>query len=155
MNDWFCGAECLSRVGRVVLFSSSLALVGCAASSAQEAEGARRIPVTRMLELTKAGATTSAKEPVVLEVKTGDRLPVELLLNSKLLKAHRTGEWSVEAVRDFYVLLRETDPPEISVDGVNFDEVSQGAFNLGIDATPDGTFKVNVVLALQAGSAPD
>lgn len=146
-----CWAPCAAAV--LALFVS-----GCGASNSQVAKSARRVAVAHIADLApEERATALATLPVILEIREGDRFPVEVLFDSRLLALHTDGTWTVEARETFYVLLREEGAPAVSVDGVDFDRPVQGSFGVGVDSQKEQPAKLRVMLrwhAAGAGQAP-
>ena len=137
-----------------VMFALGLLLAACGASNTQLAQGARRLPIAHISELPEAerpNALTSL--PLVLEIRKGDRFPIEAVLDSRLLTLHTEGTWSLEATQTFYVLLREEGPPVISEDGIDFDSKTRNSFAVGFGAQQREPAKVRVVLGFHAKDA--
>jgi hypothetical protein len=128
-------------------------LLACGASGTELARGAPRVPVAHLSDLPEAERARSLSSlPVVLEIRKGDRFPIEAVLDSTVLRLHNDGEWSVEALEPFYVLLRPEGPPLLSSDGVDFDQRAQNSFNFGFGAERDRPTKLRIALSLRAGS---
>lgn len=127
-------------------------LIACSASGTELARGAPRVPIAHLSELPEAERASSLSAlPVVLEVRKGDRFPIEAILDSTLLRLHTDGEWSVEALEPFYVLLRPSGPPLLSSDGVDFDQSAQNSFNFGFGAERGRPANIRLALSLRAG----
>lgn len=125
-------------------------LIACGASGTELARGAPRVPIAHLAELPEAERASSLSElPVVLEVRKGDRFPIEAVLDSTLLQLHTDGQWSVEALEPFYVLLRPSGPPLLSSDGVDFDQSAQNSFNFGFGAQRDRPASIRLALSLR------
>jgi hypothetical protein len=140
-----------SRLGWYVAPLLALLAIGCGASNTQVARSARRVPVAHMADLTPDERTKAlATLPVILEIRKGDKFPVEPALESSLLALHTEGTWTVEARETFYVLLREEGPPAVSVDGVDFDQPAQNSFGAGIDSQKGEPTKVRLALRWHA-----
>ena len=136
------------------LFASPLlagALLACGASSAQMARESPHVPIAHINELPEAQRTSAlASLPVVLEVRKGDRFPIEAVLDSTLLKLDSAGTWTVEALEPFYVLLRPEGPPLLSTDGVDFEQRMHNSFNFGFNAQKDQSTSIRLALRLRA-----
>lgn len=132
----------------------ALGAVACGASNNRIAQSARRVPVAHLAELPPAErASALAKLPVVLEIRQGDKFPIEAVLDSSLVALHTEGTWTVEARRTFYVLLREEGAPVVSADGVDFETPSKGSFGVGIQAEKDKPATVRIALKWRAEEA--
>ncbi|HEY3497345.1 MAG TPA: hypothetical protein VGK73_21765 [Polyangiaceae bacterium] len=150
-NDFNHGINAAARTVAALL---ALLAVACGASNNRIAESARRVPVAHLAELPPAErATALAKLPVVLEIRQGDRFPIEAVLDSALLALHTEGTWTVEARRTFYVLLRKEGAPLISVDGVDFEKPARNSFGVGIQAERDKPATVRIALKWRADEA--
>jgi hypothetical protein len=136
------------------LFASPLlasVLLACGASSAQMARESPHVPIAHISELPEAKrASALASLPVVLEVRKGDRFPIEAVLDSTLLKLDSAGTWTVEALEPFYVLLRPEGPPLLSIDGVDFEQRMHNSFNFGFNAQKDQPTRIRLALRLRA-----
>ncbi|HEY6881431.1 MAG TPA: hypothetical protein VI299_25575, partial [Polyangiales bacterium] len=74
--------------------------------------------------------------PVVLEFQPGDKLPLELMLDSLLLTLVPTpNRLELVAQRQFFLMIRENGPPVVSLDGVDFSERRKGYFSAGFGIT--------------------
>ena len=138
------------------VWAAAALVLACGASNNQVARSARRVPIAHISELPQAErASALASLPVVLEVRKGDRFPVEMAVESGLLALTTEGTWTVEARETFYVLLREEGAPVVSVDGVDFDVAAQNSFGVGFDAQEGQPVKLRVMLKWHAsGAAP-
>ena len=87
---------------------------------------------------------------MVLEVRKGDRFPIEAVLDSTLLKLDNAGTWTVEALEPFYVLLRPEGPPLLSIDGVDFDQRKHNSLNFCFNAQKDQPTRIRLALSLRA-----
>lgn len=126
-------------------------LAACGASNTRLAQGARRVPIAHISELSEAERPNALGSlPIVLEIRKGDRFPLEAVLDSRLLTLHTEGTWSLEAAQTFYVLLREEGPPVISEDGVDFDSKTKNSFSVGFAAKQSEPAKVRLVLGFHA-----
>jgi hypothetical protein len=138
------------------LFTSGLftsGLLGCGASAAQLARESPHVPIAHITELPEADrASALASLPLVLEVRQGDRFPIEAVLDSTLLKLDTEGTWTVEALQPFYVLLRPEGPPLLSTDGVDFEQRTQNSFNFGFKADKDQPARIRLALRLRAAA---
>jgi hypothetical protein len=135
----------------LIVSAFSAWLAGCGASNSFVAQNARRIPVAHISELSEAERTRAFEAlPIVFEVRKGDRFPLEVVLDSRLLKIETPGPWNLEALETFYILLREDQPPVISEDGVDFDTKAQNAFSFGFVAKKGQPPKVRLLLALRS-----
>lgn len=141
-------------VGWALCVASALGCMtsGCMTSNSARAEHARHVPLAHLSELPEAerGAAL-AKLPVVLEIRKGDRFPVEVLIDSRLLKLDAPAPWALEAREDFFVLLNEAGPPALSEDGVDFDTRPKNTFSFGVEAVAGKPPAVHLVLGLRAG----
>lgn len=138
----------------LLLATASLLGVACGASNNQVAARAPRVPIAHLSTLPNEERQSALSQlPLVLEVRKGDRFPVEAALQSSFVALHAEGPWTLEATETFYVLLREEGPPVISQDGVDFERRErQGSFSVGFDARAGEPAKLRVVL--QLGAAP-
>lgn len=137
------------------LACAALLLVACGASNSQIARSARRVPVAHISELPLAErATALGQLPVILEIRKGDRFPLEVVIDSRLLALHTEGSWSVEALETFYMLLREEGAPAFSEDGVDFDEAQGNSFGVGFESKAGQPAKLRVALGWHANRAP-
>jgi hypothetical protein len=128
-------------------------LLGCGASAAQLARESPHVPIAHINELPEAErARALASLPLVLEVRKGDRFPIEAVLDSTLLKLDTAGSWTVEALQPFYVLLRSEGPPLLSTDGVDFEQRAQNSFNFGFSAEKDQPVRIRLALRLRAAA---
>lgn len=135
----------------VTATASALVLSACAASNSQLARNAPRVPIAHLRELSEQEPGKAlASLPVVLEIREGDRFPIDAMLDSRLLTLHAEGPWSLQATQTFYVLLREDGPPVISEDGVDFDTKPKNSFNVGFMATKTEPAKLKLVLRFHA-----
>jgi hypothetical protein len=126
-------------------------LLGCGASAAQLARESPHVPIAHISELPEAErAHALASLPLVLEVRKGDRFPIEAVLDSTLLKLDTAGAWTVEALQPFYVLLRPEGPPLLSSDGIDFEQRAQNSFNFGFSAEKDQPVRIRLALRLRA-----
>lgn len=136
------------------LLALCVLLAACGASNTQLAQGARRVPIAHIAELPAAERPNALGSlPMVLEIRKGDRFPIEAVLDSTLLRLHTEGTWSLEATQAFYVLLREEGPPVISEDGIDFDTKTRNSFAVGFGAKKSGPAKVRMVLGFHATDA--
>jgi hypothetical protein len=125
-------------------------LLGCGASAAQLARESPHVPIAHISELPEAQrASALASLPLMLEVRKGDRFPIEVVLDSTLLKLDTAGAWTVEALQPFFVLLRPEGPPLLSTDGVDFEQRSQNSFNFGFNAQKDQSTSIRLALRLR------
>jgi hypothetical protein len=88
------------------------------------------------------------KLPFVLYVPAGQRIPVELGIDSGLF-ALETGEMKLVAKRDFYVLFRADGMPLLSEDGVDFEKRAKNSFALGLNVQKDQPAKVQLGLRVR------
>lgn len=129
-------------------------LVSCAASNTHVAQSARRVPVAHIRELPAAERPKAmASLPLVLEIRKGDRFPIEVVLDSRLITVHTEGTWTMEAKQAFFVLLREDGPPIISDDGVDFDHKVNNSFGVGFEMREGQPAKLRIALKMY-GSEP-
>ena len=138
------------RPRQLVLLLAS-GLLGCGASAAQLARESPHVPIAHITELPEAErARALSTLPLVLEVRKGDRFPIEAVLDSTLLKLDTAGTWTVEALQPFYVLLRPSGPPLLSSDGVDFEPREQNSFNFGFSTEKDQPARIRLALKLRA-----
>ncbi len=142
------------RCSRLWIVPSLVALLaGCGASNSYVAEHARRVPVAHISELPEAERSKAFESlPIVFEVRKGDHFPLEVVIDSPFLKLNTDGPWSLVALDNFFVLLREDGGAVISEDGVDFDTKAQNSFNFGVVATKGQPAKVRLALALRSKS---
>lgn len=132
-----------------------VSLSACGASNTQLARSARRVPIAHIAELPeKERPTALASLPVVLEIRKGDRFPIDAALDSRLLTLHDTGPWTLEAKQTFYVLLREDGPPVISEDGLDFDSKPRNSFSVGFGAMKGKRATVKMLLGFHKEGSP-
>jgi hypothetical protein len=130
-------------------------LIGCAASATQLAREAPRVPIAHISELPEAErAQALAGLPMVLEVRKGDRFPIDALLDSTLLKLETPETWTVEALQPFYVLLRPEGPPLLSTDGVDFEQRAQNSFSFSFNAQKGQPARIRLAIRLRAAEPP-
>ncbi|HEU4577160.1 MAG TPA: hypothetical protein VFS67_02825 [Polyangiaceae bacterium] len=130
-------------------------LIGCGASASQLAREAPRVPIAHISELPEAErAQALSSLPMLLEVRQGDRFPIDAVLDSTLLKLDTPGTWTVEALQPFYVLLRPEGPPLLSTDGVDFEQHTQNSFNFGFNAQKGQPVRIRLALRLRAAEPP-
>jgi len=131
------------------------ALLGACASNSTLASQAPRVAVAHLADLPEGQRSQAlARLPVVLEFRKGDEFPLELLLQSPLVKLEGSGSWRLVAQQPFFILLRESGPPVASVDGVDFDTRVQNSFQLGIDAHAGKPPVVRAVVTFRDPNAP-
>jgi hypothetical protein len=134
-----------------MLVSLTLAplLVSCAASNTRVARSARRVPVAHIQDLPPPERPKAlASLPLVLEIRKGDRFPMEVVLDSRLITLHTEGTWTMEAKQTFFVLLREDGPPVISADGVDFDHKANNSFGIGFETHEGQPAKLRIALKM-------
>lgn len=111
------------------------ALLGACASNSTLASQAPRVAVAHLAELPEEQRSQAlARLPMVLEFRKGDQFPLELVLESPLVRLEGTASWTLVAQQPFFILLRESGPPVASVDGVDFDTPAHNSFQVGFDA---------------------
>lgn len=148
-------ASLWQRAGSLALGALALLAVACGASNNQLAKSARRVPIAHLAELPEAERAMALQSlPVILEVRKGDRFPLEVMIDSRLVQLHTEGSWTVEARETFYVLLREEGAPAVSEDGVDFDTSPRGSFGVGFDAQAGQPAKLRVALGWHPAGAP-
>lgn len=155
-SNYYNHSNCASPwLRRYAVAGLALLALACGASNSQIARSARRVPIAHISELPPAErATALASLPVMLEIRKGDRFPLEVLLDSRLIALHAEGTWTVEARETFYVLLREEGAPVVSEDGVNFDAATRNSFGVGFNAQAGQPAKLRVALGWHAAGAP-
>jgi hypothetical protein len=122
-----------------------LSASGCASASSI----ASRAPVVAFAEATRhpEPLTKIGREPIVLRFEAGDRIPVEVDLNSQLMHTDkRPLPFEVVATRRFYVLIDPDFHVRTSLDGRDFEARPKNAFQLGLAVTRDAA---KVVIALR------
>jgi hypothetical protein len=143
--------SCPKASTRRLALCLALLAIGCGASNNQVAKTARRVPVAHITDLPPdERVKVLSALPLILEIRKGDRFPVEPLLESSLIALHTEGTWTVEARETFYVLLREEGAPIVSVDGVDFEQRVQNSFGIGFDAQKGQAAKLRVALTWRA-----
>ena len=133
----------------------AIGLLGCGASAAQLAREAPHVPIAHIAELPEAErAHALAGLPLVIEVRKGDRFPIEAVLDSTLVKLDTAGTWTLEALQPFYMLLRPEGPPLLSTDGVDFEQRAHNSFNFGFSAEQGQPARIRLALRLRAAEPP-
>jgi hypothetical protein len=85
-------------------------------------------------------------QPVVLEFKAGDRIPVTVQVDGEIIETTPSSStiW-LTAKRDFSVRIRGSEI-KTSLDGMHFDDkpAQPGQFQLGLGPTPEGGPKLSL-----------
>lgn len=127
----------------------SITTLGCAGPN-QMAAQASRVPYAKLTgpENDEFGAKLS-RLPLVLEFKAGDEVPVELILDSRLI-ALKAEPILLIAKQDFYVLLRPEGPPLFSENGKDFTTKARNSFQFGFSAERGKRPKVTAKIRFRA-----
>ena len=80
----------------------------------------------------KQALATVASGPTVIHFKRGERIPLDLALDSKLMQLEAP-QLTLVAKRDFDLLLRPDGPLRVSADGVDFESDHGNYFGFGFD----------------------
>jgi hypothetical protein len=86
--------------------------------------------------------------PVVIHFKQGERIPVELRLDSSLTQLEAPN-LTLVAKRDFYLLLRADAGPMLSADGVDFELDNKNYFAFAFKVERDAPTALHVVLGVR------
>jgi hypothetical protein len=137
--------------------SRILALLTLLLSSACAGPNLTNVPRVPLAELAqgKLGPElhNGLTPPFVLQVHTGDQLPIELILDSRLAKLDAT-QVTLTATRNFYVLFRSDGPPLLSEDGSDFSSRDKNAFRLGLRVQKGRPAALEVGLRIRADDTP-
>lgn len=136
---------------RVLLLSVVLTALGCAGPNRM----AQRAPHLVFSDLYGEGRANAAQKlvrlPLVIHLKKGDRVPVDLQIDSAFAVLE-TERIELIAKREFYILLRPKGPPLLSEDGVDFTKrTRENYFTVGLHVTK----KDPTVLIAYLGISPD
>lgn len=136
---------------RAAFLLGALLVIACAGPN----QMAQRAPRLSFGDLSGAGrasaAQTLAQLPVVIHLKKGDRVPVDLQLDSEFASV-QTERIELVAKREFYILLRPKGAPLLSDDGVDFTKrPRENYFTIGLHVTK----KDPTVLIAYLGISPD
>jgi len=119
----------------------SLALFGCAARGAHPEMPPFRLSASDWGAAARGtGPRAAPGQPIIVDFKTGDRLPVIIQVDGEIVETTPTLStvW-LTAKRDFSVRLSGSEI-KISLDGVHFDDkpAAPGRFQFGWSLTPEG-----------------
>jgi hypothetical protein len=108
-----------------------LAATGCAGPN----KIAANAPRVAYSELTPGEAekhvSTLSHLPFILVFKAGDRVPLNFVLESRLVNVD-VPSLTLVAKKDFYVLVRPKGAPLVSEDGKDFSTKTQNSFQVGL-----------------------
>ena len=140
-----------ARSSDVGLFALLLCFVaGCAGAN----QVARNAPHLTFADLNgpnrQHALATVAGGPSVIHFKRGERIPVDLALDSRLIDLEGSG-LTLVAKRDFDLLLRGDGPLRVSGDGVDFESDHRNYFGFGFDVERDKP----TVLRVKFGVLPE
>ncbi len=136
-NSW-CGVAALG-----------LALVSGCAGPNQAAQVAQRFSYAQLTgSQREAMLAKLTRLPVVIHFKQGERIPVDLRLDSSLTQLEAPN-MTLVAKRDFYLLLRADGGPLLSPDGVDFEHKTKNYFVFGFKIERDAPTALHVVLGVR------
>jgi hypothetical protein len=148
-SNW--AARALATLGLALL--AAIAGVGCAGPN-QAARSARRITYADLDGPGRRAAfETLAELPVIVRFRKGDRVPVDLQLDSSLLQLESPGLVLI-AKRDFHLLLRADAGPLLSENGVDFQPAAKNYFGFGFEVQRDQPTRLRVRLGVRPEAAP-
>ena len=128
--------------------AAALLALGCGGVN-QTASDATRIAYS---ELTGDGRAAALQRltalPVIVRFEKGQRVPVDLQLDSSLIEL-QAPELTLVARRDFYLLLHEDGGPLLSEDGVDFESKGDNYFFFGFDVQRDQPTRMRVRLGVR------
>jgi hypothetical protein len=121
---------------------------GCAGAG-QAARGAQRVSYAELSGPQRQAAYEKlTRVPVVIQFRRGERIPVELKLDSSLIEL-QAPDLTLIAKRDFALLLRADGGPLLSTDGSNFTPSEKNYFILGFNVTRDEPTSMRVVFGVR------
>lgn len=127
----------------------SITTLGCAGPN-QVAAQASRVPYSKLSQAQGEELVASwHHQPFVLEFKAGDEVPVELILESRII-ALQAEPIRLIAKQDFYVLVRPVGAPLFSEDGKDFTTRVQNSFQFGFVAKKGEPVKMTAKVRFRA-----
>jgi hypothetical protein len=149
-NSRFAPAACWQPLPALI---AVCLLVGCAGPN-QLAAGARRVSFAELSGAQRGPAVERlARLPAVVHFRRGERVPLELVLDSALAELQAPA-LALVAKRDFYLLLRADGGPLLSADGVDFEAEQPNWFFFGFAVERAGPTAMRVVLGIRSERQP-
>lgn len=121
---------------------------GCAGAN-QVARDASRLTYAELNGPRRQQAVqTIASGPTVIHFQRGERIPVDLVVDSKLIQLEGQ-QLTVIAKRDFDLLLRPDGPIRLSADGIDFESHHENYFAFGFAVEREAATMLHVKFGVQ------
>jgi hypothetical protein len=126
---------------------------GCAGAN-QVARDAQRLTFAELNGPQRRQAiATVASGPTVIHFERGQRIPLELVLDSKLIELEAP-RLTLIAKRDFDLLLRPDGGIRLSSDGVDFESHHENYFGFGFEVERQAETLLRVKFGIQPAGRP-